>query len=376
MRPLVLLNVLLPSLAACAPTTAPFPAADIERFEAALAATVAGQGAPGTVMLVEDGAGHRWVGIDGVADVSTGEPATEDTLFLTASTAKTFTAAVVLALVDEGRLSLDQTLDAWVPRVPDADRITLRMLLDHTSGIASYNHTPGWRDAIALDRNRRFTSDELVDLALSVPPDFAPGAGWGYSNTGYVLLGLVVEAIVGRPLTEETRARFFVPLGMTDTVPVSEAGERLWSSHLLVDGALQPIPTPIGHTADGGYVTSLQDLGIWARHFLGGRLHRPETLAEARVGAGGEIVGSIASAYGFESGGYGTGIIVASDAVAGPLYAGGGNTDGGRTFVAYVPDQDLWFVVAVNTGEGFVPLVESLSEAAPLFDAIRARAME
>jgi D-alanyl-D-alanine carboxypeptidase len=373
MRPPALLAPFLLGfvISGCAPGTEPFPASDIERFEAALAATSDAQGAPGTVMLVEDGAGHRWVGVSGLADVATDEPATERTLFLTASVAKTFTAAVVLALVDEGRLSLDQTLEEWVPRVPHADRITLRMLLDHTSGIASYNHTPGWEDAAAVDRTHRFTSDELVDLAVSVSADFPPGEGWSYSNTGYILLGMVVEAVVGRPLVEETRARFFAPLGMNDTVPVDEVGDGLWSSYIVGDDGAEPVVRLPGYPADGGYVSSLHDLGIWARHFLGGRLHRPETLAEAHVGAGAELLGAIASAYGFESGGYGAGMIVASDATLGALYAGGGNTDGARTFVAYLADQDLWFVVAVNSGEGRVPLVETISAAGPLFDALR-----
>lgn len=363
------------SLCSCAPRVEPFSEAEVMRFETALTQTVASQGAPGVLMLVEDGS-HRWVGTSGVADLVTAEPVTEHTLFLTASVAKTFTAAVVLALVDEGRLSLDQTLDAWVPRVPGAEGITLRMLLNHTSGVASYNHVPGWDDVIASGRVGEQSADELVDLSLTVPPEFPPGEGWSYSNTGYILLGMIVEAVVGRSIVAETRARFFGPLGMNDTVPVTDAGDGLWSSYLSGSSGIEPVPSVAGYPADGGYVTSLHDLGIWARSFLAGRLHREDTIAAARMGAGGELLGSIAAAYGFETGGYGAGFVVASDARLGPLYAGGGNTDGGRTFVGYVPSRDLAFVVAVNVGEGRVPLIESISEAAPIADALRAGATE
>ncbi|AKF04350.1 serine hydrolase domain-containing protein [Sandaracinus amylolyticus] len=357
----------------CTSETPTFDTATVSRFESALASTQTSEGSAGTLMLVEDGAGRRWVGATGAADLEADTPATEDTLFRSASIAKTFTGALVLSLHEEGLLSIDDPISTYVPRVPRGDEITLRMLLQHTSGIVSYTRTPPYQEALASDRTRTFTADELIDMAIAEPADFPPGAAWNYSNTGYILLGVAVESVVGRSIADECTARFFVPLGMTDTRALSSGTpDALWSSY-VPGGAAGPaaVVTPTSYAADGGYVTSLHDMAIWAREFLGGRLHRRETLALADVPAGGAVLEGVAQAYGYETGGYGMGYVVALDPALGDVRLGAGNTDGARTFVGYSTDADVGFVVAVNVGEGAAPLVETLSAARPLLAAVR-----
>lgn len=356
----------------------PFPTEDVARFESALATTHEAQGAVGTAMTVGDGAGRRWVGYAGLADRESGRAVDEHTLIRSASVGKTFTGALILALHEEGALSVDDALSRHVDLVPNGDAITLRMLLQHTSGVPNYTRVAAYREAIAVDPTRVFSYEELVTIAIAEERDFAPGTGWNYSNTGYILLGIVAEQIVGRPIEEELRARFFEPLGMNDTQPMgAEAPAALWTGYIVDGGELREVPRGASYTADGGaWVTSLDDLLTWAHAFFGGRLHRTDTLALAQMPAGGALLEAVAQNFGLETGGYGLGLIVASDATFGALLAGAGNGDGVRTFVGYAPEEALAFAVAVNIGDGSVPIVETLSAAGPLLQAVRDRTAE
>jgi len=354
-----------------APTT-PFAPHEVEAFEAALVETQEMESAAGTMIAVADGEGHRWTGVMGLADVADARPVTEETLFRSASIAKTFTGALILSLHEDGLLSIDDPLSRYVDTVPGAESITLRMLLQHTSGIANYAAVPAYREAVTADPSLVFTYEELVAIAVEHGPDFPPGAAWNYSNTGYILLGIVAESVVGRTMHEEMRARFFEPLGMHDTRPTGAMpAAELWTGYRDDGAGLVEVRFESTYVPDGGYTTSLDDMMIWSRAFLGGRLHRPETLALAHMTAGGAILDSVAQAFGLATGGYGLGIVVASDEALGPMYAGAGNADGVRTFLGYLPDQDLAFAVAVNVGIGSVPIVETLSATAPMLDALR-----
>lgn len=148
------------------------------------------------------------------------EPAPAYGRFRAGSVIKPFVAVVVLQLADEGRLRLDDTVEKWVPGlVPNGAAITLEMLLRHTSGIADYVPVlmPGPAEFLA-NRFRTFTARELVGYGVSVPPEFPPGTEHSYSNTGYVLLGMVVERASGRTYAREIERRVLRPLGLADTV--------------------------------------------------------------------------------------------------------------------------------------------------------------
>lgn len=134
------------------------------------------------------------------------------------SVTKTFVAVTALDLVHDGALGLDDPLGRWLPELPArVHAITVRQLLQHTSGLFNYTSTKTVRDGFASDPRRVYTPRELVDLALAEPPTFAPGEGWAYSNTGYVLLGMIVEAVTKRPFAEVLRARVLGPHGLTET---------------------------------------------------------------------------------------------------------------------------------------------------------------
>jgi D-alanyl-D-alanine carboxypeptidase len=203
--------------------------AELQRANAAVVAA----GAPGALVLAS-GPGGGVLGF--AAGSATLEPPVAmrpDTAQHVGSLTKTFTAVLVLQLVDDGLLRLDDTIAAYVPPglVPDADRITVRQLLQHTSGLHDYfdvgtESGPGavWQP-LQRDPSFVWTPAALVALGVSAGPDFAPGERASYSNTGYILLGMIVEALRGAPLAGVYEERVFAPLGLRDTAFPSAPGD-------------------------------------------------------------------------------------------------------------------------------------------------------
>ncbi len=192
-----------------------------------------------------------------------------DHRFRVGSVTKTFVSATVLQLAAEQRLSLDDPIDRWVP---GAGPIPLRRLLDHTSGI--YNHA---EDPRTFEHGllKQWRPRELVAISLSHPPYFAPGAGWHYSNTNYVLLGLVIEQVTGRPLAAELERRLIRPLGLRDTS---------YDESARVPGLA---PGPPQNTswagASGALVSTAHDLARFYRALLSGRVLAPAQLAAMKT---------------------------------------------------------------------------------------------
>jgi D-alanyl-D-alanine carboxypeptidase len=182
-------------------------------------------GAPGVLAEVDTG-GHRLRGSSGVADLDTGGRVDPDSYFRMGSNTKTFVAVVVLQLVAEHRLSLDDTVQRWLPGMVtgngnDGRAITVRQLLQHTSGL--HNYTDDLVAQISSVESYRefqfkqFTPRQLVGIAVAQPPDFAPGQGWNYSNTNYVLLGMIIEKATGHDWATAVRDRIIRPLHLRHT---------------------------------------------------------------------------------------------------------------------------------------------------------------
>src|SRR5262249_3493681 len=138
--------------------------------------------------------------------------------FRVASVTKTFVATLVLRLAAQGRLRLSDPVERWLPGlVPNGGSITLRELLNHTSGLYHYIEDETWQKEEVANPGRQWTPRELVAFATSHPPLFPPGTDWSYSNTNYVLLGLVVEAVTAEPLDQELQDQLFRPLALGST---------------------------------------------------------------------------------------------------------------------------------------------------------------
>src|SRR4051812_46494863 len=181
------------------------PAAD----EPALALQrIVSAGSPGAIALINDGHRVRLLA-DGAA-----RPTER---FRAGSLTKSFVATVALQLVHEGKLSLSDTVESRLPGIlPYGDQVTLRQLLNHTSGV------PDNQDAVDAEMlrgnlTRSWTPRELIALVAGKQPDFAPGAGWAYSNTNYMLAGLMIERVTGHSLGAELTRRVFAPLHLRDT---------------------------------------------------------------------------------------------------------------------------------------------------------------
>lgn len=214
---------------------------------------------------------RRWYGL---ANLEHGVPINADTVFRTGSVSKQFTAMIVLLLAEEGRLSLDDAVSQWIPELRDfGDRVTLRQLIHHTSGIRDYltlMRLAGYREADYYS-----APDLLAMLARQRDLNFRPGAEFLYSNSGYFLLGEVVERATGKSLAAVADERLFAPLGMGET-HFHDDHERLVQNrangYAAADGGFTVSMTTLPIVGDGGVFTTVNDLLAWDRNFYDNRL--------------------------------------------------------------------------------------------------------
>ncbi|PEE37853.1 serine hydrolase domain-containing protein [Bacillus pseudomycoides] len=247
-------------------------------------------GFPGILAKTSEG-GKTWGYAAGVADLSTKKSMKTDFRFRIASVTKTFTATVVLQLAGENRLNLDDSIEKWLPGVIqgngyDAKQITIRQILNHTSGIAEYSRS---KEAdFFTNIKKSFTAEELVKIGLSMPPDFAPGKGWSYSNTGYVLLGILIEKVTGNSYAEEIENRIIEPLELSNTfLPGNSSvipGTKHARGYLQPDGAseLKDVTyynPSIGSSA-GDMISTADDLNKFFSSLLGGKLLKEQQLKQ------------------------------------------------------------------------------------------------
>ncbi|TYB44059.1 serine hydrolase domain-containing protein [Actinomadura chibensis] len=291
-------------------------------------------GFPGVLAAVRDRDGRTTDYVAGVGDRDTGAKPPVNGHVRIASNTKTFTAAVVLQLVGEGRVKLDAPIEKYLPGLVrgegiDPNKITVRNVLQHTSGIPEYTRY--------LDLNAFNTRDlyreprELLDIAFRHPADFPPGTKWQYSNTNYVLAGLLVQKVTGRPVGEEITNRIIRPLGLRDTYwpLVGERGIR--GAHpkgydaAEPGGALRDITRldPSAGWAAGQLVSTPRDLNAFFGALLGGRLLRPAELAEMKrtLPAPGDLPGAS----------YGLGLMSTKLSCGGYLWGHGGDINGYET---------------------------------------------
>jgi D-alanyl-D-alanine carboxypeptidase len=253
-------------------------------------------GAVGVFAEVTTSPGTRDSARAGTAERGTGRPMPRNGRFRIGSVSKTFTATVVLQLVGEGRMSLEDTVEQWLPGVVqgnghDGSQVTVRQLLQHTSGIPevmpeipALNSSDGYR----AERFRTYTPEELVSLALRDRPGFAPGRGWSYSNTNYVLAAMIIHEVIGRSWEQEVNDRIIRPLGLDDT-STSGTSPFIPGPHahgytafgLGTDTSIDvTVLNPSMAVGSGSIISTTRDLNEFYGALLGGRLLAPEQLAE------------------------------------------------------------------------------------------------
>jgi D-alanyl-D-alanine carboxypeptidase len=311
-------------------------------------------GIPGASVAIVFDDGSTWTGVSGLADVAARRRVTPDTAFAIASISKTFTAALVLDLVAEGRLVLADAAIEYLPEQKMLAGITIRMLLDHTSGLRDYFENPKFDKALLAEPARRWTPAQT--LAYVGKPYFPPGTSWRYSNTNYLFLGLIAERIDGRPLAEQLRARYLEPFGLKSAfyqVEERPAGATAHGYRFAgLKKNLRPIDVADGTgvmpfrsvvTASGGagsVAATALDTARWARALYGGRVLDSGGLALMLGGF--DLVG------GYEpSIPYGLGV-QALDVNGQPTFGHSGRFVGFRAVVRYVPQYDVSIAVLTN----------------------------
>jgi CubicO group peptidase (beta-lactamase class C family) len=290
-----------------------------------------------SVLIVRNGATVKARGY-GFANVELGVPASADTVYQSGSTGKQFTAAGILLLAEAGKLSLDDRLSKFYPDAPAAwHRISIRQLLTHTSGIRDYGDAD-------IDQRRDYDEPALLKVMMKLPMDFEPGTQWSYSNSGYLILGLLTSKLAGMHWSDFQEQRLFRPLGMTTTRVISESAivkNRAAGYELDDKGELKNqewVAPSLNRCADGSLYYTIKDLAAWDA-----ALRKTRFMSAASFEAWVRPVSLIGGAeyqYGFgwdidEQRGH-------------RLLEHGGSWQGFRTSIARYVDQDLTVVVLTN----------------------------
>ncbi|GAA3638433.1 serine hydrolase domain-containing protein [Kineosporia mesophila] len=296
-----------------------------------VAEQVLASGAPGYVARINDGRRTAFT-VAGLADIATGRPLTARDQFEIGSNTKTFMSTLALQLVDRHQLRLDAPVAKYLPGVvPNGKNITVRMLLNHTSGLFSYTGDEDFFAQLTEDPQRVWTEQELLDVAFRHEPNFAPGTSWSYSNTNYTLIGMILQKQTGRSLPDLVQQRIARPLGLrhtyyadpraTNTGPgyahgyaVSFAG----ATPTKVDTSTWPIGGWGG--AAGAIVSDANDLSRFFSGVLGGKLFSQHQVNQMKKTV------DVPADYPIK-GGYGLGLFRV-DGACGTVWGHGGDTLG------------------------------------------------
>lgn len=285
-----------------------------------------GTGVPGAQAVVTE-RGRSWEAVSGVGDRRSGKAFPHRSHVRIGSNTKTFVATVILQLVAEGKVKLDDPIDRYLPGVVrgngnDGTRITVRQLLQHTSGL------PDYLVKLDTDGTQHFEPAELVRTALTMRSHFEPGTKWEYSNTNYILAGMLIEKVTGRSTATEITNRIIKPLGLTDTYYPAPYETGIRGPHPRgydqADGKWVDVTDqdPSWGGAAGAMVSTGQDVNRFFTALLGGRLLPPAQLAEMKRTVPADV---------FPGAEYGLGLIRIPVSCGKELWGHGGSIPGFRT---------------------------------------------
>jgi len=276
----------------------------------------------------------------GLASVELNVPATADTVYRIGSITKEFTSAAILLLVEGGRISLDDPLTKFLPDYPaHGSAVTIRQLLHHTSGVKDFTRLPAYRKEMRND----VTPDEVLGRFQNLPLNFPPGEQYRYCNSGYFLLGLVVERASGKSFREFVEQRLFRKLGLAHTycdansrvIPHRAAGYSRWTG-VLRNAQYISLKQTVGA---GNMSSTVGDLLLWQRGLFTHRVLRTESSRTMRTR------GKLSNGKSIN---YGLGVVVRKLDGHEAVRHGGG-IPGFRADVAYYPDSELTIAVLSNT---------------------------
>ena len=299
--------------------------------------------------------GSVWAGASGTAVTKSGREVNTDTAFAIGSVTKTFVSALVLKLAEEGKLSLDDRVDKWVPEFPRSkgSSASLRQLLSHRSGIYEFSDNPAFETAI---ENGRLPWTAKRTLQYVKAPYFRPGKGFHYSNTNYTLLGMVIERTTDRPLSEQIRTRLLEPLGL-ERIRL-QAGSPAFADIAHGYTALNASPAQGRFGRDvsdgtsfvpnakksqaawaaGGMAADARSLAVWADALFGGQVLKRASLKK--------MIDLRETGEAFFD--YGLGVMGAARPPWTEMVGHAGQIDGFQSEMWYLPNEDVTIVVLVN----------------------------
>jgi D-alanyl-D-alanine carboxypeptidase len=336
-------------------------AALITRLQEKLNAQVKQSNLPGGVsasVALPDGA--FLTVIAGEADREPKRVMSKDTLLLQGSVGKTYVAAVALQLVHEKKLKLEEKIqtylgsEPWFAKLPNAQEITVRMLMNHTSGIMRYELNPTFLSDLTKSPAKVWTPAERLQYVFEKKPRFAAGAGFDYSDTNYIVLGMILEKVTGKKIEELITARLLEPLGLKQTVFSNRltiaglaqgyAGTQnpfgLKERMLNADGSM--IINPQFEWTGGGMASTSADLTRWGKLLYEGKAFDPSLLKTMLEGVKAPMLGRDVH--------YGLGVILRPTSL-GPTYGHSGFFPGYMAELMYWPEHKVAVAVQVNTSE-------------------------
>ena len=354
---LVALLVSPATVASQAPNPAPQPdrAALIARVDSLVADYMTVRKAPAVSVALLRGSDTLVMKGYGLASQEAHRPATASTVYRIGSITKQFTSAAIMRLAEKGKLSLDDDMSKYLPDFPLQDhKVTIRQLLNHTSGIHSYTADSMWAKTWAQD----LTPRQIVDFVAKTPFDFAPGAGYRYNNTGYVLLGMILDKVTGQSYAAHLQSEFFTPLGLRQTgYCPSRTTDTTHAAGYDVQGDRVQSAAYLSMThpySAGALCSTVRDLVKWQRALATGGVVTTTSLARMTTP---DTIGYSGPPLRY---GYG----LAPGQLQGKRSVGhGGGVHGFTTASIYYPDDSVNVVVFTNSNTGPDPLAANIARA-------------
>jgi D-alanyl-D-alanine carboxypeptidase len=345
-RRLMLVTLVIPSflalaIAAHAPRQAAAVASLETQADAVVAAAMKEQSIPAVSIAIARGGRTLVAKGYGLANVELDVKTSPSTVYRIGSLTKQFTAAAVMRLVETGKMSLDDPIEKYLPDYPVAGRrITIRHLLTHTSGIKSYTGLgPKFWDNAALD----FSHEKLIALFKDEPPDFQPGEKYLYNNSGYYLLGVILEKVTGETYGIHVKKALFDPLGLTSTAYCDNAPvikQRAAGYQVLLGAVLNaPYLSMKAPFSAGALCSSVTDLVAWTSALMNGKVVTRGSLDQMITPA--KLNDGTMTTYGFGLG------IPNGDK---KTISHGGGINGFASYMTYLPDSGTTVVVLTNLG--------------------------
>lgn len=296
---------------------------------------------PGASVVVTENGKIVYEGARGYANVEAKKPIGPATVFRLGSITKQFSAAVVLQLAAEGKIKLSDPISAYLPAYPGGSGITVAQLLNHTSGIQSYTSIPGWM--VEANTDRTYTTEQLMAVFKDMPAVTKPGEKWAYNNSGYVLVGALIEAVTKQPWQAEVDRRIVKPLGLTSIRYGVEEAKVAAMAHGYTEEAGKVAPARKIHmsvpAAAGALIGTPADLAKWGYALHHGKVvsapYYAQMIAPTKMADGATIP------YGFG---------VEPDSLRGkPSVGHSGGIFGFSTDSIYIPSKDIFVAVFTNS---------------------------